>query len=119
MSVRPDRTHQIERGITETGSRARRGAARRFALVSVQTNRDRSFQAEAQATGTKGYVEGMPTESVPTCPQCSGPLEAGTMALRHREEDDRRICRVVCLSLPGSDGWLTSTTTGKGIHQRL
>lgn len=43
----------------------------------------------------KGYVPGVPTESVPICPQCGGPLRAGAMALCHREEDDRRTCRVV------------------------
>lgn len=48
-----------------------------------------------QATGANGYVAEMPTESVPTCPQCGGPLTAGAMALCHREEDDRRTCRVV------------------------
>lgn len=49
----------------------------------------------AQATGANGYVAEMPTESVPTCPQCGGPLKAGAMALCHRQEDDRRTCRLV------------------------
>ncbi|MGW3592487.1 dehydrogenase [Streptomyces fungicidicus] len=39
--------------------------------------------------------ESMPTESVPTCPECGGPLKAGAMALCHRDEDDRRVCRMV------------------------
>ena len=49
----------------------------------------------ALAAEAKGYVAGMPSESVPTCPQCGGLLKAGAMALCHREEDDRRTCRVV------------------------
>ncbi|MDX3071109.1 dehydrogenase [Streptomyces sp. NPDC088354] len=31
----------------------------------------------------------------PVCPRCGGRLVAGAMALCHREEDDRRICRIV------------------------
>ncbi|MET8981535.1 dehydrogenase [Streptomyces sp. NPDC004539] len=37
----------------------------------------------------------MPTDSVPICPQCGGPLKAGSMVLCRREDDDRRTCRMV------------------------
>ena len=53
-----------------------------------------------RSAGAEEYVAGMPpesmpTESVPTCPECGGPLKAGAMALCHRDEDNRRVCRMV------------------------
>lgn len=72
-------------------------APRPFAQVSARISLEypQLPKLRALAAGAKGYVAGMPTESVPTCPQCGGPLKAGAMALCHREEDNRRTCRVV------------------------
>ncbi|WP_151771273.1 dehydrogenase [Streptomyces abyssomicinicus] len=36
----------------------------------------------------------MSIDAAPTCPQCGAVLRAGSMALCHRAEDDRRVCRM-------------------------
>ncbi|MGW1888313.1 dehydrogenase [Streptomyces sp. NPDC001970] len=37
----------------------------------------------------------MSADAAPTCPQRESPLRAGSMVLCHREDDDRRTCRMV------------------------
>jgi hypothetical protein len=37
----------------------------------------------------------MPTDPVDTCPECAGPLKAGSFVLCRREDDGKRTCRIV------------------------
>ncbi|KOU57225.1 dehydrogenase [Streptomyces sp. MMG1533] len=53
----------------------------------------------------------------PACPDCDGPLTSGGMLLARREEDSRRVCRVV-LRCAGRHVWWRWSDRPEGALER-
>ncbi|WP_328494723.1 dehydrogenase [Streptomyces sp. NBC_00414] len=58
----------------------------------------------------------MSTEARPLCPECGGQLKAGGMVLCKREDDGRRVCRLLWKCVGRHVWWTWSDRPGDELE---